>query len=233
MHGILLQEGAIFFSCHFVVVVPHMTFFEFYCFHQTCRTIVGMYYFRPMNELHNPWQVLSEKKIYENRWISLTEFDVINPSGGKGIYGKVHFQNIATGALPLDKDLNTYLVGQYRFTINRYSWEIPEGGGAFGVDPLESARRELLEETGLVASEWTKIVEMHLSNSVTDEYAVVYLARNLSQQTASPEETEQLQVKKLSFKEACQMVESGEITDAMSVAAILKVKLMLADGRIS
>jgi 8-oxo-dGTP pyrophosphatase MutT (NUDIX family) len=192
-----------------------------------------MFYFRAMNEQDNPWKVIDEKKIYENPWIKLTEFDVINPSGGKGIYGKVHFNGIATGALPLDEELNIYLVGQYRFTIDRYSWEIPEGGGAFGIDPVESAKRELLEETGLVATEWTKIVEMHLSNSVTDEYAVIYLARNLSQHTASPEETEQLQVKKLTFEEAYKMVERGEITDSMSVAAILKVKLMLADGRLS
>lgn len=186
-----------------------------------------------MNEQLNPWKVIDEKKIYENPWIQLTEFDVINPSGGKGIYGKVHFNGIAVGALPLDEELNTYLVGQYRFTIDRYSWEIPEGGGAFGIDPVESAKRELLEETGLVATEWTQLVEMHLSNSVTDEYAVIYLARNLSQHTASPEETEQLEVKKLPFEEAYKMVERGEITDSMSVAAILKVKLMLADGRLS
>lgn len=186
-----------------------------------------------MNELHNPWKVLAEKKVYENPWIKLTEYDVLNPSGGKGIYGKVHFKSIAVGALPLDEDLNTYLVGQYRFTVDQYSWELPEGGGAFGVDPIASAKRELLEETGLVATEWTKVVEMHLSNSVSDEYAVVYLARGLSQQTACPEETEQLQVKKLPFEEAYQMVERGEITDSMSVAAILKVKLMLADGRLS
>ena len=186
-----------------------------------------------MNELHNPWKVLAEKKVYENPWIKLTEFDVLNPSGGKGIYGKVHFKSIAVGALPLDEALNTYLVGQYRFTVDQYSWEIPEGGGAFGVDPVESAKRELLEETGLVATEWTKIVEMHLSNSVSDEYAVVYLARGLSQHMASPEETEQLQIKKIPFEEAWRMVERGEITDSMSVAAILKVKLMLSDGRLS
>lgn len=186
-----------------------------------------------MNEQHNPWKVLDEKKVYENPWIKLTEFDVLNPSGGKGIYGKVHFKFIATGALPLDEDLNTYLVGQYRFPLDCYSWEIPEGGGALDVDPVESAKRELLEETGLVATEWTRIVDMHLSNSVTDEYAVIYLARNLIQQTASPEETEQLHVKKVPFEEAYQMVERGEITDSMSVAAILKVKIMLADGRLS
>ena len=186
-----------------------------------------------MNEQQNPWQVLAEKKIYENPWIKLTEFDVINPAGGKGIYGKVHFKSIAVGALALDEEFNTYLVGQYRFPLDRYSWEIPEGGGAFGIDPVDSAKRELLEETGLVAADWTQLVEMHLSNSVSDEYAVVYLARGLSQETACPEETEQLQVKKLPFEEAYQMVERGEITDSMSVAAILKVKLMLADGRLS
>jgi 8-oxo-dGTP pyrophosphatase MutT (NUDIX family) len=186
-----------------------------------------------MNEQHNPWTIVAEKKIYENPWIKITEFDVINPSGGKGIYGTVHFQGMAIGALVLDENLNTYLIGQYRFPLNQYSWEIPEGGGAFDVDPVESAKRELLEEAGLVAEEWTKIVEMHLSNSVTDEYSVIYLARKLTQLTASPEETEQLQVKKLPFEEAYQMVERGEITDSMSVAAILKVKLMLTDGRIS
>jgi 8-oxo-dGTP pyrophosphatase MutT (NUDIX family) len=186
-----------------------------------------------MNEHINPWKVLGEKRIYENPWIKLTEFDVLNPSGGKGIYGKVHFKSIAVGVMPLDEKLNTYLVGQFRFTVDQYSWEIPEGGGAFGIDPVESAKRELLEETGLMAEEYTKIMEMHLSNSVTDEYAVIYLARTLSQHTASPEETEQLQVKKIPFEEAYQMVERGEITDSMSVAAILKVKLMLADGRIS
>ena len=186
-----------------------------------------------MNEQQNPWTIVAEKNIYENPWIKITEFDVINPSGGKGIYGTVHFQSLAIGALALDENLNTYLIGQYRFPLNQYSWEIPEGGGSFGIDPVESAKRELLEEAGLVASEWTKILDMHLSNSVTDEYALIYLARNLTQHIASPEETEQLQVKKLPFEEAYQMVERGEITDSMSVAAILKVKLMLSDGRIS
>jgi 8-oxo-dGTP pyrophosphatase MutT (NUDIX family) len=127
----------------------------------------------------------------------------------------------------LDDDFNTYLVGQFRFTINEYSWEIPEGGGPLEIDPLESAKRELLEETGLVANDWTEILKMHLSNSVTDEYSIIYLARQLEQHTPMPEETEQLLVKKLPFEEAWQMVEKGLINDAMSVAAIQKVKLML------
>jgi 8-oxo-dGTP pyrophosphatase MutT (NUDIX family) len=186
-----------------------------------------------MDIYHNPWKINGEKKIYENPWISLTEYDVINPSGGKGIYGKVHFKGLAIGVLPLDEQLNTWLVGQYRFTLNQYSWEIPEGGGDPAVDPVESAKRELKEETGLIAASWSKLLDIHLSNSVSDEYGIVYLARDLQQQESSPEETEELQVRKLPFEEAYAMVEKGIITDSLSVAAILKVKLLLADGRIS
>ena len=186
-----------------------------------------------MNQTENPWKILHAEEKYSNPWIGLTEYQVINPSGGKGIYGKVHFKNIAVGVVPLDEELNTWLVGQYRFALDQYSWEIPEGGSPEGTEPVASAHRELLEETGLVAASMEPILEMHLSNSVTDEYAVTYLARQLTQQTACPEETEQLVVKKLPFEEAYQMVENGLITDSMSVAAILKIKLMIADGRIS
>ena len=186
-----------------------------------------------MNEAHNPWQIVAEKAVYNNNWISVTEYDVINPSGGKGIYGKVHFKNTAIGILPLDEDLNTWLVGQYRFTLNAYSWEIPEGGGAAGTDVLEAAKRELREETGLEAGQWTKLLDFHLSNSVSDEYGHIFLARDLTQYEPEPEETEQLQVKKIPFEEAYAMVQSGSITDSMSVAAILKVKLMLLDRLIS
>ncbi|RYF99145.1 MAG: NUDIX hydrolase, partial [Chitinophagaceae bacterium] len=119
----------------------------------------------------NPWQVLSEQEVYDNRWINVTAYDVINPGGGKGIYGKVHFKNLAIGIIVLDEEMNTYLVGQYRFATNMYSWEIPEGGGPLDADPLDSAKRELLEETGLVAHQWTVLLKMHLSNSVTDEYS--------------------------------------------------------------
>src|SRR5215213_4143165 len=150
-----------------------------------------------MEEHKNPWIILAEKKVYDNPWISVTEYDVINPSGGKGIYGKVHFKNAAIGILPLDDELNTYLVGQYRFPLEQYSWEIPEGGGPPDIDILESARRELLEETGLEAAEWTKLMDFHLSNSVSDEYGSIFLARKLSQREAHPEETEDITIKKL------------------------------------
>jgi ADP-ribose pyrophosphatase len=181
----------------------------------------------------NPWKILSSNDVYDNSWVTVTEFKVINPSGGRGIYGQVHFKNIAIGIIVLDERLNTWLVGQYRFPVDHYSWEIPEGGSPLDEDPLEGAKRELLEETGLAAKSWEKILEMELSNSVSDEKAIIYLAWGLEQHHADPEDTEELELKKLPFDEVYQMVEDGTIVDSISVAAILKVKLMLTDGRIS
>jgi|SRR6185503_19435147 8-oxo-dGTP pyrophosphatase MutT (NUDIX family) len=180
--------------------------------------------------MENPWTILSQRAVYDNKWIGVTESDVINPSGGKGIYGVVHFKALAIGVVPLDEELNTWLVGQYRFPLKQYSWEIPEGGGDPAVPPVASAQRELLEETGLVAKEWTPIMEMHLSNSVSDEKAILFLARQLEQREPEPEETEQLVVRKVPFEEAYRMVMNGEITDSMSVAAILKVKILLNEA---
>lgn len=185
-----------------------------------------------MDEYNNPWKIAGQKEIYENPWIQVTEYDVINPSGNKGIYGKVHFKNAAIGIVPLDENLDTYLVGQFRFTINEYSWEIPEGGG-LNEDPLVAAQRELLEETGLKATHWLKIREMHLSNSVTDEVSVIFVATGLSQHTAMPEETEQLMIKKMPFEEVYKMVMDGKIKDALSIAAILHTKLLLMENKIS
>ena len=182
--------------------------------------------------LKNPWTIIKEKAVYDNPWISLTEYEVINPGGGKGIYGKVHFKNTAVGVMVLDENLNTYLVGQYRFVFNAYSWEIPEGGSPVDADPLEGAKRELREETGLEALNWQVLQKMQLSNSICDELAIIYLATGLSQHTSQPEETEDLIVKKIPFAEAWQMVEEGTIIDSMSVAAITKVKLMLAEGKL-
>jgi len=118
-----------------------------------------------MNEAHNPWTVLNERIVYDNKWIGLTEYDVLNPGGGKGIYGKVRYKNLAIGVLPLDDEGNTWLVGQYRFVLNAYSWEIPEGGGDPALPPVESARRELLEETGLVAAEWLPLMTSGASDN--------------------------------------------------------------------
>ena len=176
----------------------------------------------PDPSIPNPWKTLSEKTAYENNWIRLSHREVLNPAGGPGIYGVVHFKNTAVGIVPLDADYNTWLVGQYRYTLDRYTWEIPEGGGLLGSSVLEAAQRELLEETGIRAARWIPLLELHTSNSVTNEYGVAFVAQELSFGEAEPEDTEQLQIRKLPFGEAVEMVLRGDITDALSMISLLK-----------
>lgn len=177
--------------------------------------------------MDNLWKTLSSKEIYTNKWIQVVEHQVINPAGGNGIYGKVHFKNKAIGIVALDKDNNTWLVGQWRYTLNEWSWEIPEGGGPLGDDPLQSAKRELKEETGLVANQWTMIQRTHLSNSVSDEEGFIFLAEDLTQHESELEDTEaDMKVWKLPFSEAVQMVLDGKITDSLTVMGVLKVNLL-------
>ncbi|SHO59681.1 NUDIX domain-containing protein [Algoriphagus zhangzhouensis] len=175
----------------------------------------------------NPWKTLRKKSIYQNPWIHLEEHDVLTPAGKEGIYGKLHFKNKAMAIVPVDEEGNTWLVGQYRYALDEYSWEIPMGGGPIGLDLLESAKRELKEETGLTAAKWTEVLRIHTSNSVTDEEGFVYLAQDLTQGETEFEETEVLQIKKLPFSEVVEMVMRGEITDSISIAGILKVARIL------
>ena len=178
----------------------------------------------------NPWKTLSSNEKYSNPWINVTEFQVLNPAGKPGIYGKVHFKNKAIGIVALDKNLNTWLVGQFRFTVNEWSWEIPEGGGPLEINVLKSAKRELKEETGLTAKKWTLIQRTHLSNSVSDEEGFIFLARELSEGPSSREDSEaDMKVWKLPFKKALKMVEEGKITDSLSVMGILGVARMLGE----
>jgi 8-oxo-dGTP pyrophosphatase MutT (NUDIX family) len=179
-----------------------------------------------MTNEKNPWKTISGKLVYDNPWINLTEYEVITPAGTAGIYGKVHFKNIAIGVIVIDENGDTYLVGQYRFPLNEYSWEIPEGGCPEGTDHLTAAKRELKEETGFEAKNLTEILRMHVSNSVSDEYAVVYVAQDLIAGEAEPEDTEKLVVQKMPFTQALQWVMEGKITDSISVAAILKWNAM-------
>ena len=178
-----------------------------------------------MEKENNPWKTISQETAYENAWIRVEHHQVLNPAGNPGIYGKVHFKNTAISIVPVDSDGFTYLVGQFRYTLNAYSWEVPEGGCSIesGESIVEAAKRELLEETGLVATEWKELGEVYLSNSVSDEKAVIYLAQNLSQHQSCPEETEVLKIRKLPLKDAIEMAKNGEITDALSVLSLLKI----------
>lgn len=172
----------------------------------------------------NPWKLQTSKEIYDNPWLTLHEDKVINPGGGISFYGKVNFKNLAIGIIPLDQDNNTWLVGQYRYVPDCYSWEIPMGGGDLNIQPLESAKRELREETGLIANDWQELMKLHTSNSVSDERGLVYIARDLTQGETEFEETEDLLIQKLPLDEAIERVLDGEITDAISVAGLLKLK---------
>jgi len=172
----------------------------------------------------SPWQTVKRTEVYSNPWIRLEQHDVIRPDGAKGIYGLVDPTHRALGVVALDENNQIYLVGQYRYTLNRYSWEIPEGGGHPDKDPQREAARELKEETGLVAAHWQHLMSLDTSNCFTSEIADVFLARKLTQSEACPEPTEKLKVIRVPFKTAFEAVLNGEITDAISVAAILYVQ---------
>ena len=169
------------------------------------------------------WKKLESRTVFENAWMRVLEDHVINPGGGENQYGWVHFKNRAVAIVPLDHDLNLWLVGQQRYTLGQWSWELPMGGAPLDENPLEAARRELKEETGLTAESWTEIMRLHPSNSITDEVGIVYLAEDLSEGEPAFEETEDLEIQKLPLQRAVEMVSAGEITDAISAAALLRI----------
>jgi 8-oxo-dGTP pyrophosphatase MutT (NUDIX family) len=185
-----------------------------------------------VTDKRGPWSIVSTREAYDNRWIRVSHHDVITPSGDAGIYGTIHYKNRALGIVPVDAERHTFLVGQYRFALDAYSWEIPEGGGPLDVDFLESAKRELREETGLSARRWHKLFESDLSNSVNDEKAIAFLACQLEQGQAAPDSTEELAVRRLPLAEAFRMVEAGEIRDAISILALQAVELLALKGRL-
>lgn len=186
----------------------------------------------PQDETKNPWTVLSKATVYENAWIRVDHHEVRNPAGGPGIYGTVHFKGHALGVVPIDEQGNTILVGQYRFPLGYYSWEIPQGGGLKDTPLLESAQRELREECGLAAKHWLPVLGMDLSNSVTDEQGTAFLAWELSDGIAEPEDTEVLQVRRVPFWEAVERAKRGEIRDLVSVSALLRIALMALQGEL-
>lgn len=173
---------------------------------------------------HNPWKTHSTRIGYENQWITVEHNEVTTPGGSPGIYGVVRFKNLAVGVLPIDDEDHTWLVGQYRYPLDQYSWEMPAGGCPTGEQPTDTAHRELLEETGLRAETLTPLLTgVKLTNSVTDENAFAFVATGLTPGESEPEDTEDLQVRRLPVEEAIDMCVSGEIDDAYTIMAFLKL----------
>ena len=174
----------------------------------------------------NPWTTLEVTQVYDNPWIQVTHHDVLTPAGKPGLYGTVHFKNKAVGILPLAENGDTWLVGQYRFPLNQYHWEIPMGGSPLDEAPEHTALRELKEETGLSATELLPLGRFHMSNCIADEEGFIYLARGLTEGEQELDDTEELQIRRVPFAEAFAMASDGRITDALSVMAILKVRML-------
>ncbi len=172
------------------------------------------------------WKQKTREVVYDNPWIQVSHQEVERPNGTEGIYGVVHFKSRAIGVVAVDENNNTWLVKQSRYPNNETTIEIPEGGGPLNEDPLEAAKRELLEETGIVASNWELLMELRTSNSVTDEIAYIYTARGLVHGEQQLEDTEDIEVLKVPLEQAIEMAMNGEIVDAMSVAALLKISVI-------
>ena len=179
-----------------------------------------------------PWIDHGEREVFDNPWIRITEHPATAPSGAAATYGKVHFKNLALAVLPLHDDGTVTLVGQHRFSLRDYQWEIPEGGGPHDEDPLEAAQRELREETGLEAAEWRRVLEMQLSNSVTDERGVGFIATGLRYVGDAPEETEDLAIARPPFREVLDAALAGHIVDVMSIAMLLRAYQMAMEGEL-
>ena len=169
------------------------------------------------------WKTLRSKVVFDNPWMTVLEDRVVNPSGGQNDYGHVRFKNRAVAIIPIDDANNTWLVGQDRYTLAEYSWELPMGGAPKNEDPLQAAKRELREETGIRAAQWTELMRLHISNSITDEEGLVFVAKELRHGETEFEETEKLEIRRLPLTEAIAMAVNGEITDAISVAALLRI----------
>lgn len=187
-----------------------------------------------LTEHGTPWKRGEPRVVYENPWICVTEQAAVAPTGKPAVYGVVGFKNFALAVLPIDHDGTVVLVGQHRFPFADYSWELPEGGGPKGEHPLEGAKRELAEEAGLAAADWQEILRVQLSNSVTDEIAIGYLATGLgaATETHHVDDTEDISMVRVPFRDALDAAIAGHIRDALTVAMLLRAYHMAREGHL-
>ena len=183
-----------------------------------------------MTGKRGPWGVKGVEVRFETAWMRIDDYDAIRPDGAETRYGVVHFKNLALGVLPLFENGDVILVGQHRFPSDRYSWELPEGGGDPSVSPRAEAARELEEETGFKASTWIEMLDMDMSNSITDERAVGFIATNLEPGETNPDPSEVLETRRIAFRDLLNECHGGQITDSLTLVIVFKAYYMAREG---
>lgn len=169
----------------------------------------------------NPWKTLGSRIVYQNAWLRLREDAVLRPDGKEGIYSVVELRP-SVGIVALNADREIVLVGQWRYPLGRYSWEIPRGGSLEGeTDLLAAAQRELQEEAGIAARQWQRLGAVDVNNGVTSDVQHLFLATGIEERKTQPEPVEEIAIRWTSLKDAVRMATSGEISEVCSVAAIL------------
>jgi 8-oxo-dGTP pyrophosphatase MutT (NUDIX family) len=178
----------------------------------------------------NPWKTKSSREVYKNAWIRVREDHVVRPDGGPGIYGVIEIRP-SVGIVAIDSRDRIVLVGQWRYSVNRYSWEVPRGGSHPGeTDMLAVAQRELAEEAGVVAQHWQRLGAVDVCNGVCDDVQTLFLATDLSPTEMNLDPEEDISVEWKPFDEALNMAMDGRITEVCSVAAILQVAFLRSNG---
>jgi 8-oxo-dGTP pyrophosphatase MutT (NUDIX family) len=177
-----------------------------------------------------PWQDLGHRVVHETPWMTVTQHDAVAPTGRQVAYGVLRFRTVATGVLPVHADGTVTLVGQSRFARANYSWEMPEGGAPFDEDPLAGAMRELAEEAGLKAGSWKRALAIEVSNSITDEIGLTWIAWDLSPVPVAPDPTEVITIVRVPFTQLLKEIERGAVLDSFTVATAYRAYHMAREG---